>query len=129
MLMKRNSHSQQQFSWWSRWRSLRDAIAGLRAAVRSEHNLWLHLLATLVVILAGAMTGLTRGEWCSIILAISLVWVIELVNTALELLADAVTLEFHPLIKQTKDIGAAAVLVGAIGALMIGLIVFIPHWW
>jgi diacylglycerol kinase (ATP) len=55
------------------------------------------------------------------------VWTAEALNTAFEFLCDVASPEFHPLVKQAKDVAAAAVLIAAMGATIIGLLVFVPH--
>ena len=72
---------------------------------------------------------LASWEWCSVILAIMLVWAAEALNTGFEFVCDAVSKEFHPSIKLAKDIAAGGVLLAAIGAVFVGLIVFGPHLW
>lgn len=119
----------QPFSFTARLHSFRYALAGLRTLLLTQHNAWIHAAATTVVVAAGLVLGLSRAEWCWLVLAITLVWMAEALNTALEFLADAVTQDFHPLILQAKDVAAAAVLIAAIGALVIGLLVFGPHLW
>lgn len=113
----------------ARLHSVRYALAGLRTLLRTQHNAWIHAAATVLVIGAGLSFGVSLAEWCWLVLAITLVWVAEALNTALEFLADAVTREPHPLIGQAKDLAAAAVLIAAIGALTIGLLVLGPHLW
>ena len=71
--------------------------------------------------------SLTALEWCWIVIAATSVWTAEALNTALELLADAATKDFHPLIGHAKDVAAGAVLVTAIGASIIGAIIFWPY--
>ena len=93
----------------------------------TQHNAWLHAVATALVCTAGGAYRLAPGEWCAIVLAIVAVWMAEGLNTALELLADATSPEFHPLIGQAKDVAAGAVLLAALGAVLIGLLVFGPH--
>jgi len=93
----------------------------------SQHNAWIHAVATAVVVGAGLMTRLSAAEWCAIVLAIVAVWVAEGLNTALEFLADATNPAFHPLIGKAKDVAAGAVLLAAIGAVVVGLLVFGPH--
>ncbi len=119
----------QPFSFTARLHSFRYALAGLRTLLLTQHNAWLHAAATVLVTGAGLYFGLSLAEWCWLVLAMTLVWMAEALNTALEFLADAVTQEFHPLILQAKDVAAAAVLIAAIGALVIGLLVFGPHVW
>jgi len=110
-----------------RLRSFTYAWAGLRTLLRSQHNAWIHAAATLLVIAAGACFRLAAGEWLWLVLAMTLVWTAEAFNTALELLADAVTRERQPLIGQAKDVAAGAVLIAALGALIIGGLVLGPH--
>lgn len=119
----------QPFSFTARLHSFRYALAGLRTLLLTQHNAWIHAAATVVVAASGLVLGLSRAEWCWLVLAMTLVWVAEALNTALEFLADAVTQEFHPLILQAKDVAAAAVLIAAIGAVVVGLLVFGPHLW
>jgi len=70
---------------------------------------------------------ISGAEWCWIILAISIVWTAEALNIALEFLADAASPEFHPLVRDAKDVAAGAVLITALAAVIIGSIVFWPH--
>lgn len=117
----------QPFRLRQRLQSFRYAAAGLRTLLRTQHNAWIHAVATVVVIALGAYFRLAAHEWLWLVLAMTLVWTAEAFNTALELLADAVTRERHPLIGQAKDVAAAAVLLSALGALVIGLLVLGPH--
>jgi diacylglycerol kinase (ATP) len=113
----------------ARLRSLRCAAAGLHTLVRTQHNAWIHAAATVLVAAAAMYFGLNAYEWLWIVLAIALVWMAEAFNTALELLADAITRERHPLIGRAKDVAAGAVLIAAVAAVVIGAIVFGPHLW
>lgn len=108
-------------------RSFVYALQGLVFMLRSQPNAWVHLLATLGVCGAGLYFGLSRDEWLWICVAIVLVWSAEALNTALEQLADAVHPQRHPGIGRAKDLAAGAVLVAAIGAAVIGGVVFWPH--
>ena len=93
----------------------------------SEHNAWLHLAATLAVILLGIAVQLSTSEWLWIVATIAGVWLAEAFNTALERLADIITLDRDPRLKVVKDVAAAGVLVSAIAAAIIGLLIFYPH--
>ncbi len=116
-----------RFELSGRIKSIGHAIDGILYVLRSQHNAWIHAAGTILVAAAGFFFHLGAAEWCWIVLAATSVWTAEALNTALELLADAATKEFHPLIGQAKDVAAGAVLVTAIGALIIGGIVFWPH--
>jgi diacylglycerol kinase (ATP) len=108
--------------------SFRHAFRGIALVIRTQHNAWIHLLATAVVIIAGLLTRLDRLEWCALVFAIGIVWVAEALNTAIEFLADEISLEKRDGIGKAKDAGAAGVLLASICAAIIGLIVFVPHW-
>jgi diacylglycerol kinase (ATP) len=76
--------------------------------------------------MAGLCFGIGAMEWCAVILAMALVWSAEALNTAIELLADALSPDPHPLVGRAKDVAAAGVLLAAMGAAAVGLIVFVP---
>jgi diacylglycerol kinase (ATP) len=122
-----NGTSARQFSFTGRLRSFTHAFRGLGMMLRSQHNAWVHLAATIAVISAGFVVGLSRAEWCWIVLAIVGVWTAEALNTAFEFLCDVASPQFHPMVKHAKDVAAGAVLIGALGAVTIGLLLFVPH--
>jgi diacylglycerol kinase (ATP) len=95
--------------------------------VRCQHNAWIHVAATAVVLGAGFFFELSGGEWCWIVLAISIVWTAEALNTAFEFLADAASPNFHPLVRDAKDVAAGAVLITAIASIVLAAIIFWPH--
>ncbi|MFN9355472.1 MAG: diacylglycerol kinase family protein, partial [Alphaproteobacteria bacterium] len=81
------------------------------------------------VLALGLMLGLETWEWVAIILAATLVWMAEALNSALERLADAVTRDIHPSIRSAKDMAAGAVLLAALAAAMVGVLVLGPRLW
>jgi len=93
----------------------------------SQHNAWIHAAATIAVAAAGFYIHLSRAEWCWIILTVVSVWTAEALNTAFEFLTDVASPEFHPLAEKAKDVAAGAVLITAIGSVLIGIVVFGPH--
>jgi diacylglycerol kinase (ATP) len=117
------------FSWRARRRSFVYAWRGVRTVLRSQHNAWIHAGASGVVVLLGVLLGVGRLEWLALIFAVVSVWTAESLNTALELLCDVASPDFHPLIEKAKDAAAGAVLISALGALLIGGLVFGPHLW
>lgn len=122
--------SERKFSFTGRIRSVRYALQGLAVMLRTQHNAWIHLAATVLVCAFGLYVRLDRTEWCWIVVAIVSVWTAEALNTAFELLADAASPEYHPLVGKAKDVAAGAVLVAALGATVIGVLVLGPHiWW
>jgi diacylglycerol kinase len=74
------------------------------------------------------LSHLNRLGWYALVFSSWIVWVAEAINTALEFLADEVSVEKRELIGKAKDAGAAGVLLASIGAAVIGLIIFVPHW-
>lgn len=115
------------FRFTGRVRSFYYAICGILRMIRGQHNAWIHAAATLVVLGAGFFFHLSSADWCWIILAISIVWTAEALNTAFEFLADAASPQFHPLVRDAKDVAAGAVLITAIAAVIIGAIIFWPY--
>lgn len=111
----------------ARVQSFRCAARGVRLMLRSQHNAWLHAVASCCVLIVGGLSVLTGPEWCWIVLAIMAVWTAEALNTALELLADVASPEFHPLVGHAKDVAAGGVLLSAIGSAIIGILVLGPH--
>lgn len=110
-----------------RVRSVRFAINGVRTTLRTQHNAWIHAAATAAVAVSGVMLGLSAAEWCWIVLAVMAVWTAEALNTAFEFLTDVASPSFHPLAGHAKDVAAGAVLISAVGAVLIGVLVLGPH--
>lgn len=94
---------------------------------RTQHNAWIHAVATIGVVVAGFAFEISRLEWGLVVLAIVSVWTAEALNTAFEFLADVTNPEFHPLVEKSKDVAAGAVLCSAIGSVIIGILVFGPR--
>ena len=117
-----------RFSITSRLASFSYAFAGIGILLREQHNARVHLLATALVVGAGALCRVTMFEWALLALAITGVWVAEAFNTAIELACDAASPDYHPLVRKAKDVAAGAVLLSALGAAAIGALVFIPYW-
>jgi diacylglycerol kinase (ATP) len=123
-----------KFSTWpgvrilSRWfEAANNATEGILHAARTQRHLKFHLLAAFAVLLGCFVIGLDRLEFAAI--AVVAIWVIaaEMFNSALEAAVDLATREFKPLARTAKDISAGAVLVSAIGALVIGFLILGPH--
>ncbi len=114
------------FSIVERLKSFRFALHGVILTVQSQHNAWIHLAVSVAVIAAGFYADLSLGDWAWIVTAITLVWAMEALNTAIERLADAAVPEIHPLIAQAKDAAAGAVLIAVLGSVLIGLLVLGP---
>ncbi len=102
------------------------AINGLISAIKAEANMRIHIIATVLVCIAGFYFEISSIEWIAIILCIVLVISFELINTSIEELCNMVHQEHHPIIKKVKDIAAAAVLIAAAGSVVAALIIFLP---
>jgi diacylglycerol kinase (ATP) len=114
----------QKFSLTKRIRSFGFAFQGLKTVLREEHNARIHALAAVGVILLGFGLNISKGEWLAITIVIGFVFVTEILNTAIENIADFVSPEKNSAIKKIKDLAAAGVLVSAFIAAVVGLIVF-----
>ena len=110
-----------------RLKSFGYAFQGIRTLVTTQPHAQLHLLATIVVVTAGIRVGLRRWEWVAITLCIGMVWMAEALNTALEFLADEVSLEQRERIGKAKDVAAGGVLIVAMISVVIAALVFWNH--
>lgn len=107
-------------------RSFGYAWAGIKTALKNEPNFRVHSVVTIIVILAGVALKLTNLEWLFVTIAISLVITLELINTCIEAIVNMVSPGINDNAKIAKDTSAAAVLIGALTAVVIGILVFIP---
>lgn len=116
---------QEKFSIGKRLKSFKYAGAGLWWLLRHEHNARLHLLAAVAAVGMGFYFEISRIEWIAVVLCIGGVLALEGMNSALEALADYVAPEHQPLIGRAKDLAAGAVLVFAMGAAVVGALIFL----
>jgi diacylglycerol kinase (ATP) len=116
----------EKFSISNRVKSFGYAIAGIGTFFKTEHNARIHFLASVLAISGGFYFSISRFEWVAILSAIAFVIVSEMLNTALEKLADVFTLEQDIRIKMVKDVAAGAVLIAAFYSLLIAALVFVP---
>jgi diacylglycerol kinase (ATP) len=106
--------------------STRYALRGVRFLLE-ERNARILLAGTAATIAAGVYFHLAPLEWCAVVFAVTLLWVAEGLNSALERLTDLVSPGYHPLAGKAKDIAAGAVLIALLGAVSIGLAIFGPR--
>ncbi|MBR1785428.1 MAG: diacylglycerol kinase family protein [Bacteroidales bacterium] len=116
----------ERFSIRKRIKSFTYAFAGLRVLFREEHNSWIHATAAICVIVAGFLFRIAPYEWIAVAIVIGMVLSSEILNSSLERTADFVKAERDDRKRDIKDLGAAAVLVSAIAAAIVGLIIFLP---
>lgn len=107
--------------------SFQFACKGLADLVKSQPNARIHLVVGIAVLLAGYFFRISKYDWIAVVLCVALVISLEAVNTALEYLTDLVSPEYHPLAGKAKDVAAAAVLIAAMGAVVVGLLIFVPY--
>lgn len=110
----------------SRIHSFRNAVIGLWHVIRTQQNAWIHALATGGVVILGFWLELPLQSWAMLVLTIAMVWTAEFINTALEIVVDLASPDLHPLARVGKDVGAAAVLIAAISAVVIGILLLGP---
>ena len=97
--------------------------------LRTQHNAWLHAIASTLVMLIAWWLYLSMSDWAVLLLTIALVWTAEFINTALEAVVDLASPQQHPLAKVGKDVGAAAVLIAAFTSILVGLLILGPPLW
>jgi diacylglycerol kinase len=119
-------------SWGDKFR---DAFRGLKAGVRRQSSFFAHFFIAAIVIVAGVMLGVSRIEWCLLVMCITGVLTTEMLNSSLESMAKAITHESHPHLGNSLDIGSAAVLVASIGSAIVGALILgnrlgiLLGWW
>ena len=116
----------EKFSIKKRIKSFSYAFAGLKVLFREEHNSWIHATAAVLAIAAGFLFRISPGEWIAVIIVIGMVFSAEILNSSLERTADFVKAERDDRKRDIKDLGAAAVLVTAISAALVGIMIFLP---
>jgi len=116
----------QPFSLKARSKSFRYAFEGILTFFKEEHNARIHFVGTCIVIFLAINLSVSAIEAIALTLAVGLVWIAEIINTAIEKMADFISTEKNNRIKVIKDLAAAAVLVAAAIAVIVGCFVFIP---
>jgi len=110
----------------SRVRAFHYAFQGWGYVLRTQRNAWIHSLIATVVFFLGLWLELSLQDWAIIVLTAALVFIAEFINTSIEAIVDLATQEHHPLAKIGKDVGAAAALVAALAAVLVGLLILGP---
>ncbi len=114
---------------YSRIRSFGHAFRGWGYVLKTQHNAWIHSVVATLVIIVGLWLGLPPRDWAVLILAITMVFTAEFINTSIEAVVDLASPVHHPLAKVGKDVGAGAVLISALAAVLIGLLILGPPLW
>lgn len=116
----------EKFSIKKRLQSFVYAFAGLKTLFKEEHNARIHAVVAVVVIVLGLLFHISAMEWLAVLLCIALVFSLELINSAIENLADYTSPDKNDFIRRAKDMAAAAVLVSAMVSVVVGIIIFLP---
>lgn len=124
-LKDKNTHKNKYFIT-----SVEYALTGIQTVFKEERNMRKHVFFGVLALLAGFIFQLSRFEWLWLLLAVFLVWIVEIINTVFENVVDMFTdFHFHPIGKKIKDMAAGAVLLTSFFAVIIGLILFVPKIW
>ena len=113
----------------SRINAIGHAFRGWWHVLKTQHNAWVHSMVATVVIVLGFWLEIPPRDWAVIMLTIAMVFMAEFINTAIEAMVDLASPQKHPLAKVGKDVGAGAVLVAALAAVLIGLLILGPPLW
>lgn len=110
----------------SRLKSLRYALAGWLYMLRYQKNTRIQGLASILVFLVGLWLGLQPHDWAVLVVVITMNWMAEFVNAALEAAVNLASPNLHPMARVGKDVGAAAVLLTTVAAVLVGALVLGP---
>lgn len=113
----------------SRIRSFGHAFRGWWYVLRTQRNAWIHTVIAALVFIVAFWLQIGGRDWAAIILATTMVFAAEFMNTAIEVVVDLASPQMHPLAKISKDVGAASVLLTALAAVAVGLLVLGPPLW
>lgn len=113
----------------SRIASFGHAFHGWWYVIGTQKNAWIHALATACVLVLGLWLALPARDWATLVVVIAMVWSAEFFNTSIEAVVDLASPAHHPLARVGKDVGAAAVLIAAGAAVLVGLLILGPPLW
>ncbi len=120
-------NEKKEFSIIKRAKSFEHAGRGISLFIKTTHNAWIHVAATVIVFFLGVYFHITKTEWIMLVFAIGFVFASEAFNTAIEIDIDLTSPEYHPYARDTKDVAAGAVFLSALTALAVGLLIFCPY--
>lgn len=114
---------------YTRIESFGHAFRGWWYVLKTQRNAWIHAIVAIMVFMVAFWLKLPSHDWAIIILTVTMVFTAEFINTAIEAVVDLASPQKHPLAKVGKDVGAAAVLIAALAAILIGLLILGPPLW
>ncbi|MFC1959218.1 diacylglycerol kinase family protein [Chloroflexota bacterium] len=110
----------------NRWVSFQYAVAGWLYMLRTQKNIRIQAGATVVVVLLALWLEISTVEWAILVVVIAMEWMAEFINGAIEAAVNVASSELHPMAKVSKDVAAATVLLGAVAAVIVGLLILGP---
>jgi diacylglycerol kinase len=113
----------------SRIVSFGHAFHGWAYVIRNEKNAHIHAVATICVVIVATWLNIPLRDWAMLVIVVAMVWSVEFFNTSIEAVVDLASPVHHPLAKVGKDVGAAAVLIAAGAAIVVGLLILGPPLW
>lgn len=113
----------------SRIHAFGHAFRGWGHVLKTQQNAWIHSLIASLVIVLGVWLRISTVEWAILVITIAMVFTAEFINTSIEAVVDLASPAHHPLAKVGKDVGAGAVLVAALAAIVVGLLILGPPLW
>lgn len=124
--MDKKISEKKRFSIISRIKSTNNAFRGFLILFKTTPNFWLQIFFSVLALYMGFMFQISSVEWLFVVLAIAIIFISEMFNTAIEIDIDLTSPNYHPYARDIKDISAGAVLLSAFFAGVIGLIIFLP---
>jgi diacylglycerol kinase len=109
-----------------RLNSFKVAFSGLFILFKTQHHARFHLAAAILVVLVAVVLKASLTEWCILILAICMVMSAEGFNSAIEEIVNFISPDYHKTAGKIKDLAAGAVLISVLGAILAGLLIFLP---
>lgn len=107
-------------------KSFKNSMDGLINAYKNEQSLYIHAVSSILIIACGIFLKISFSEWAILLISLAVVLTLELVNTAIEVVVDLITTEWHILAKIAKDSGSAATFVASLATVVICAFIFIP---
>jgi diacylglycerol kinase (ATP) len=108
--------------------SVKHALRGIWLFVRVTPNFWVHFCTCVVLVTLGFFFKISTLEWAVLVGANAVVVVAEAINSAIEIDMDLTNPGVHPMVRDTKDIAAGAVLFAGVAAWVIDLLIFVPYF-
>jgi len=103
------------------------AFRGVFRLLRAEQNMRVHLLASVVVLFLSAYLRIELWQWIVMIMLITMVFILEILNTVFERFTDMLKPRVHGYVAEIKDMMSAAVLISAISSIIVGLLILVPY--